>query len=348
MGQGSSLGDDALKKPLRNVFNQLADSMDMGTEAPDPLEVPWVDVTTLYQPEPADVEEDETRVQKMHRFVAEGVRVSFRLNDTRRELQGTKTVTQLVHMVYPGMNTYNVRLILDGKDVEPMDVFTLFPSTADSTSGNWIQLHINPRPGLRGGAPEKTEDEIRSVLSSLLQSKGLKGKDLQQKLEETFARIPRQDLQGWVTKGTWQALKQTVGTRITFLSRQRKEQESWEESDPWSQALSSKDPKPSGKTQQVPPQIVLIPQVWENEDKTTPSVIERPTRGSTGLAIMSPQSFVDTWSSTAMPASPDELTVVVWPPTHDEVTNIPHETVIFPVAQRCCIPSWRQAYQLET
>ena len=125
-------------------------------------------------------------------------------------------------------------------------------------------------------------------------------------------------------------MKQTVGTRITFLSRQRKEQDPWEESDPWSQALSSKDPKPSGKTQLVPPQIALIPQVWENEDKTTPSVIERPTRGSTGLAIMSPQSFVDTWSSTATPASPDELTVVVWPPTHDEVINIPHETVIFP------------------
>ena len=66
------------------------------------------------------------------------------------------------------------------------------------------------------------------------------------------------------------------------------------------------------------------------QQATGTETVERPTRGSTGLAIMSPQSFVDTWSSTAMPASPDELTVVVWPPTHDEVTNIPHETVIFP------------------
>ena len=280
--------DDTLKEPLRHIFNQLADSVDNDVEAPDSPEVPRVDTTRPCQSELEDAEENETPVQKMHRFVAEGVRVSFRLNDTRRDLQGTKTVTQLVHMVYLGMNTHNLRLILDGKDVGPMDVVTLFPPTADSQMGKWIQLHINPKPGLRGGAPDKSEDEIRSVLSSLLQSKGLKGKDLQQKLEETFARIPRQDLQGWVTKGTWQALKQTVGTRITFLSRQRKEQDPWEESDPWSQALSSKDPKPSGKTQLAPPQIVLIPQVWENEDKTTPSVIERPTRGSTGLAIMSP------------------------------------------------------------
>ena len=91
--------------------------------------------------------------------MAEGVRVSFRLNDTRRDLQGTKTVTQLVHMVYPAMNTHNLRLILDGKDVGPMDVVTLFPPTADSQTGKWIQLHINPKPGLRGGAPDKSEDE---------------------------------------------------------------------------------------------------------------------------------------------------------------------------------------------
>ena len=167
-------------------------------------------------------------------------------------------------------------------------------------------------------------------MSALLQSKGLQGKDLQQKLEETFARIPKQDLQGWAAKGTWQALKQTVGTRITFLSRQQKEHDPWEDSDPWSQALSSKDPKPKDKQLKTPPQIVLIPQVWENEDKTSPGVLERPTRGSSGLAIMSPQDFINTWAATSMPASPDELTVVVWPPLHEEVQSIPHEAVIFP------------------
>ena len=45
---------------------------------------------------------------------------------------------------------------------------------------------------------------------------------------------------------------------------------------------------------------------------------------------MSPQLFVDTWSTASTPASPDELTVVVWPPTHEEVSSIPHETVVFP------------------
>ena len=301
--------------------------MDTTKEEVDPHEVPWIDVEVLRQRDFSEVAE-EIPCQKMHRFEAEGVRISYRRNDVPRELNGTLTVVQLVQSVYPGMDCSYMKFTLNGKQINYKDVLYCTP-TPRLEEEKWIKLHISER-GLRGGGADKVEDEIRTTLSSLLQSKGLQGKDLQQKLEETFSRIPRQDLQAWASKGTWQALKQTVGTRITFLSRQRRDPDPWEESDPWSQALSSKDPKPLGKTQHVPPQIVLIPEVWENEDQTTPGVIERPTRGSTGLAIMSPQSFVDTWSSTSMPASPDELTVVVWPPTHEEVASIPRETVVFP------------------
>ena len=277
------------------------------------------------RPDPATYvqEEEETPVQRMYRFTAKGLKVSFKRYEVKRELNGFKTVEQLVHTTYPGMDSRYMRLVLDGKDVNPLDVVECTPNTMplDDTE-TWIQLHITER-GLRGGVADRSEDEIRSSLSALLQSKGLQGKDLQQKLEETVARIPKHDLQGWAAKGTWQALKQTVGTRITFLSRQKKEHDPWEDSDPWSQALSSKDPKPNASN-------VLIPQVWEKEDKTTPGVLERPTRGSTGLAIMSPQDFINTWTATSMPASPDELTVVVWPPLHEEVQSIPHEAVIFP------------------
>ena len=45
---------------------------------------------------------------------------------------------------------------------------------------------------------------------------------------------------------------------------------------------------------------------------------------------MSPQDFNSTWASVNMPASPDELTVIVWPPTPELLDDIPHECVVFP------------------
>ena len=158
--------DDSLKGPLQDIFNRIAEGLTTSGS---------VDVEDLRRRSALTEVEDETPVQHMYRFVAEGVRVSFRLSDLKRPLEGTKTVTQLVHSVYSGMNTHHMRLILDGKEVGPLDVVTCVASTAESTSGRWIQLHINPR-GLRGGGADKSEDEIRGVLSSLLQSKGLQGK----------------------------------------------------------------------------------------------------------------------------------------------------------------------------
>ena len=79
----------------------------------------------------------------------------------------------------------------------------------------------------------------------------------------------------------------------------------------------------------IAPRVALIGEVWQNEDATTPSVLERP-EGKTGLSIMNPEDFASTWSKTAMPASADELTVVIWPHFTEEIPGIPNEPVIFP------------------
>ena len=43
--------------------------------------------------------------------------MSFKRYEVKRELNGFKTVEQLVHTTYPGMDSRYMRLVLDGKDV---------------------------------------------------------------------------------------------------------------------------------------------------------------------------------------------------------------------------------------
>ena len=125
---------------------------------------------------------------------------------------------------------------LNGYMVHPDDVLMSGPYAPFPAEAKMV---LRPR-GLRGGAPpEKGEEAIRSMMSGLLQSKGLQGKALQSKLAEAFEKLAKAELISWSQKGTWQALKTLVGTRITFLERQRRGPDPWTETDPGSEALAS-------------------------------------------------------------------------------------------------------------
>ena len=239
------------------------------------------------------------------------------------------SVVNIARTLVPAIFLDNIVAELDGFMVHQDDVIM----AGANVPGSYQSVLLFRPCGLRGGVhPEKGEEAIRAMLSNLLQTKGLQGKALQTKLAEAFDKLTKSELVAWSQKGTWQALKTLVGTRITFLERQRRDKDPWSETDPWSEALasSSKDPKPVPSKQSPTPQISLIPEVWQNEDTTRPVVLERPSKGSTGISIMSPQEFNSTWAEVNMPASPDELTVIVWPPAPEELPDVPHESVVFP------------------
>ena len=102
-------------------------------------------------------------------------------------------------------------------------------------------------PGLKGGA--LTEFDIRARLTEVLQSRGLQGQTLGAKLDETLSKLSKLELAQWASNPTWQGLKQAVGTRVTYISKPKREIDPLTIRDPWLQALH---------------------EVWQNEDGSTP------------------------------------------------------------------------------
>ena len=312
--------DDVAETPFPAPVPSMAGQVTQGGDGePD----------TPFMEAPADpgsttpLAEDDTPVQNAHRVSGEYLTVIFGKIRVRFDVRNPCSILRVAGVLLDGIVAE-----LNGYLIHHNDILMSGPYAplAEAT------LVFRPK-GLRGGAPaEKSEEAIRTMMSSLLQSKGLQGKALQSKLAEAFDKLTKAELVTWSQKGTWQALKTVVGTRITFLERQRRGTDPWTESDPWSEALasSSKDTKPMNSKPNLTPQISLIPDVWQNEDTTKPNVLERPSKGSTGISIMSPQDFNSTWASVNMPASPDELTVIVWPPSPELLEDIPHECVVFP------------------
>ena len=323
-GALSGVDDEETPVPVSTVVDTMTNT---GDDAEEP-ETPVLD--TQVQAVATDLpQEEETPLHRAHRIPAGFVNVIFGKMRVRFDVTTPCPVANIARTLVPGMLLDGIVAELDGFLVGHDDILM-----GDLTSRDVFQSTIVFRPrGLRGGAPsERGEEAIRDMLSSLLQTKGLQGKALQTKLAEAFQKLSKAELVAWSQKGTWQALKMMVGTRITFLERQRRDKDPWTVSDPWSEALasSSTDPKKATSKPDSAPQISLIAEVWQNEDLTQPTVLERPSKGSTGISIMNPAEFNTTWSSESMPASPDELTVVVWPPSPEMCEDIPHENVVFP------------------
>ena len=115
---------------------------------------------------------------------------------------------------------------------------------------------------------------------------------------------------------TWQGLKQVVGNSITYLSKPKREVDPLMIRDPWLQALNEKeaDGLSSKQFDHSAPQVCLIPDVWQNEDGSTPVVHDRPQNGSTGIVLLSPLQYTSAWQDTTISLSADELLLVVWPP----------------------------------
>ena len=76
-------------------------------------------------------------------------------------------------------------------------------------------------PGLKGGA--LTEFDIRTRLTEVLQLRGLQKQALGAKLDETMSKLSRLELAQLAANPTWQGLKQVVGTRITYISKPKKD-----------------------------------------------------------------------------------------------------------------------------
>ena len=194
-------------------------------------------------------------------------------------------------------------------------------------------------PGLKGGA--LTEFDIRTRLTEVLQSRGLQGQALGAKLDETMSKLSRTELVQWAANPTWQGLKRVVGTRVTYISKPKKEIDPLTIRDPWMQALHEKDSaaQSTKPLDHQAPQVCLIPEVWQNEDGSTPVVLDRPQNGSTGIVLLNPQQYTSAWQDTSLPLSADELLLVVWPPIQPPPAGPACQTVTFPARLMTEVPT---------
>ena len=186
-----------------------------------------------------------------------------------------------------------------------------------------------------------TEFDIRTRLTEVLQPRGLQGQALGAKLDETMSKLSRTELVQWAANPTWQGLKQVVGTRVTYMSKPKKEIDPLTIRDPWMQALHEKESaaQSTKPLDHQAPQVCLIPEVWQNEDGSTPVVLDRPQNGSTGIVLLNPQQYTSAWQDTSLPLSADELLLVVWPPIQPPPAGPACQTVTFPARLMTEVPT---------
>ena len=271
-GVPSGADDEETPVPVSTVGDTTTN---IGDDAEEP-ETPVLD--TQVQAVATDLpQEEETPLHRAHRIPAGFVNVIFGKMRVRFDVTTPCPVANIARTLVPGMLLDGIVAELDGFLVGHDDILM-----GDLTSRDVFQSTIVFRPrGLRGGAPsERGEEAIRDMLSSLLQTKGLQGKALQTKLAEAFQKLSKAELVAWSQKGTWQALKVMVGTRITFLERQRRDKDPWTVSDPWSEALasSSSDPKKATSKPDSAPQISLIAEVWKTRISRNPRYSNAPPK----------------------------------------------------------------------
>ena len=151
-----------------NVSSQSSGGSDLVDEVETPVLPPDHNIGA---PRRLADEEEEVPFQAGHRVAGGVVVVMFEQMQVRFHITRPISATGIVQTLLPGANMDNLIAEFNGHRI---------------SRGINLQDTLVVRPlGLRGGAPnEKNEEAIRSMLSNLLQAKGLQGKILQGKLKE--------------------------------------------------------------------------------------------------------------------------------------------------------------------
>ena len=170
--------------------------------------------------------------------------------------------------------------------------------------------------GLPGGSPEAA---IRAKILQILSDKNVPEEVAKTKVDDAL-RLCGKQLEGWLGNPTWQNLKAVVGTKVTFVDRKKGKEgpDPWLLDDPWKKAASSsREPNSTGGNpklkQTAQSEITPIPEAWQNEDGTCPSLLSKLQVGNCGLVLMT-KSQLEAWVDTATPLSVDELSVIIFPP----------------------------------
>ena len=247
--------------------------------------------------------------------------------DGKRRLASIKqpaTLQELVAKRIP--DTADLMFLLNGSPAEP-DEGIYYDDTLLPEPPHKIVVQVRGRGG-------GSDSQARLRIQKLLEAKGLQGPELQEKLDHTMEVLTKAELSKFVeSPDPWKTLKNLVGTRVMFLKKSssdtsgaRGSKDPWLESDPWKEA-AQKNKREGHQT----PVLKLIPEAFANADGTIPEVLDKLCHGTTGITLITPQTFLE-WADVAMPMSADELSAVVFPPVaQDKIpAGLKITTVEFP------------------